>query len=129
MRHLRARLVVALAVVLPLLVAAPAVSAHALLARSDPADGSEVRSPPTRVVAWFSEPVEGGVSTLRVIDGRGVQVDGGHLEVGGADPSKVSVGVRDDLAPGFYTVTWETLSRIDGHLWFGSFTFTVLNAD
>jgi copper transport protein len=41
----------------------------------------------------------------------------------------MAVRIDETLDPGFYTVIWETLSSIDGHLLKGSFPFTVLNED
>ncbi|MGH2601898.1 MAG: copper resistance CopC family protein, partial [Dehalococcoidia bacterium] len=122
---------VALVVVLGVSLAtrpAPA-EAHALLVRSDPAHDARLRAAPPRVTAWFNEPLEAGISTLRVVDGSGGRVDQGQTELDARDPTRMSVALRPDAGPGFYTVTWETLSRIDGHIWFGSFDFTVLNPD
>jgi len=103
--------------------------AHALLVRSDPAHDARLRAAPPQVTAWFSEPLEAGISTLRVVDGAGGRVDQGQTELDPRDPTRMSVALRPNADPGFYTVTWETLSRIDGHIWFGSFDFTVLNPD
>lgn len=41
----------------------------------------------------------------------------------------MSAELKDGVGPGFYLVTWETLSQVDGHFRFGSFEFTVLNPD
>jgi copper transport protein len=41
----------------------------------------------------------------------------------------MSIGLYGELEAGFYTVVWETLSTVDGHLFTGSFPFTVLNQD
>src|SRR5205823_2376391 len=107
----------------------PNVEAHALLVRSEPANSARLRERPARVSAWFTEPVEPGVSLLRVLDDGGQRVDLGDTEFSATDPRMMSVRLRADLPPGYYTVTWETLSRIDGHLWFGSYDFTLLNPD
>src|SRR6266508_5023753 len=103
--------------------------AHALLVWSDPPQGARLRNPPARVTAAFSEPLEPGISTLRVLDGEGGRVDAGGTEYDARDAARMSVAVPDGLGAGFYSVTWETLSRVDGHIWFGSFEFTVLNPD
>lgn len=113
-----------------LLIASPVpVNAHALLVRSNPAEGARLLVPPSRITAWFSEPLDQGVSTLRVLNGSGEPVDAGRMEFDPSDSTKVSVALQDSLAPGFYSVTWQTLSRVDGHIWFGRFEFTVLNPD
>jgi putative copper export protein len=41
----------------------------------------------------------------------------------------VTVGLAKSVPAGFYEVTWQTISRSDGHFTFGSFQFTVLNPD
>ncbi len=105
------------------------VDAHALLVRSDPQEGARLTKAPERVSAWFSEPIESGVSKLRVLSGAGKPADNGQIQFSSSDPAKVSVGLGRSVPPGFYQVTWETLSRVDGHFWFGSFQFTVLNPD
>ncbi|MGE0538825.1 MAG: copper resistance CopC/CopD family protein [Dehalococcoidia bacterium] len=112
-----------------LLLGTEPVAAHALLVRSDPAHDARLGEAPARVAAWFSEPLESSVSTLRVLDGAGNRIETGPVEIDRADPTKISVALREEPGPGFYTVTWETLSRVDGHIWFGSFDFTVLNPD
>src|SRR5207302_1386468 len=40
------------------------------------------------------------------------------------DQLTVTLGVGD-LAPGTYTVSWKTLSAVDGHVTSGAYTFTV----
>ncbi|MDO8612265.1 MAG: CopD family protein [Dehalococcoidia bacterium] len=103
--------------------------AHALLLRSDPPQGARLLDAPAQVAAWFSEPLEPGASRLRVLGAAGSQVDSGEVQVDPADETKMWVGLDGSVGPGFYVVTWETLSRVDGHLRFGSFEFTVLNPD
>ncbi|MBI2913737.1 MAG: CopD family protein [Chloroflexi bacterium] len=97
--------------------------------RSEPAADARLEQAPGRVTAWFSEPLEPGVSQLRVLVGGGERVDAGDVEFDPADETKMSVRLRDDVGPGFYLVTWETLSQVDGHFRFGSFEFTVLHPD
>jgi hypothetical protein len=63
-----------------------------------------------------------------VVDGGGDSVDDGNIVFGPA-PEQMSIGIEGDLDPGFYTVVWESLSSVDGHLFKGSFPFTVLNED
>lgn len=124
----RAPLVLALALVTLLATGSPA-EGHALLLRSEPAQDARLFESPDSIAGWFSEPLEAGVSSLKVIDATGRRVDSGTTEVDAADPTKMLVSFRENLRPGFYLVTWETLSRIDGHFRFGSFQFAVLNPD
>jgi copper transport protein len=102
--------------------------AHAILVRSDPSVNAELQVPPDQVVAYFSEALDSRLSSMRVVDGNGNAVDDGALEFG-PEAERMAVAIDGDLAPGFYTVIWETLSTVDGHLFEGSFPFTVLNPD
>lgn len=104
------------------------VQAHAILIRSDPPVNARLQIPPRSVTGFFSEPLDTRLSSLEVVDGTGERVDAGET-IFGPDPAQMSVEIRKDLPPGFYTVIWETLSTIDGHLLKGSYPFTVLNAD
>ncbi|MFQ5808231.1 MAG: CopD family protein [Armatimonadota bacterium] len=102
--------------------------AHALLVRSDPAENSELQVSPDQVIGFFSEPLDERLSSLEVLDGAGERVDSGKTTFG-PEPERMSIGIPQTLAPGFYTVVWETLSTVDGHLFKGSYPFTVLNED
>ncbi len=102
--------------------------AHALLVRSDPAANAELLQAPTTIELWFSEPLESGFSSARVLDASGKEMPAGAATVDAADPKHLSLPVNE-LTPGIYTVAWKTLSRADGHEWYGSFPFTVLNPD
>jgi copper transport protein len=102
--------------------------AHALLARSDPASNAQLKGPPTDVTAFFTESLDTHLSKLRVVDSNGDTVDDGNLTYG-PDPAQMEIGIKGTLQPGYYTVLWETLSAVDGHLFKGFYTFTVLNPD
>jgi copper transport protein len=102
--------------------------AHALLVRSDPAANAELLQAPATIELWFSEPLESGFSSARVLDASGQEMPVGAASVDAADLHHLSLPVNE-LAPGIYTVAWKTLSSADGHEWYGSFPFTVLNPD
>lgn len=120
-------IVVAIAALLILSRAKPA-DAHAILLRSDPQVNAQLAISPDQVVTFYSEPLDERLSKIEVFNGSGDNVDNGELVFGPA-AEQMSVGVDGDLDPGFYTVVWETLSSVDGHLFKGSFPFTVLNED
>jgi copper transport protein len=101
--------------------------AHATLVRSDPPVNARLLEPPTVVTAFFSESLDEGLSSIKVFDGSGKQVDTGDVSLG-PEPGQMSVAVKD-LQPSFYSVEWETLSTVDGHLLDGSFPFTILKPD
>jgi copper transport protein len=77
---------------------------------------------------WFTEPLETNFSGARLFDSSGQQLEVGAVVFDSADPAHVSLPVSQ-LGPGIYTVAWHTLSQVDGHEWYGSFPFTVLNPD
>lgn len=103
--------------------AAPAL-AHAAYESSDPDDGSSVSSPPSRVIADFTEAVTRG-STLAVYDPCGQQVDERDSLVAG-DRITVSMSGR---YKGGYSVSFDVVSAVDGHNTTGTFTFTVTGGE
>lgn len=103
-------------------------SAHALLVRSIPTANAELSQPPAAIEMWFSEPLEAGFSSARLIDSLGQTVITGAAILDPADATHLTLSLNP-LPPGIYTVAWQTLSQIDGHPWTGSFPFIVLNPD
>jgi copper transport protein len=124
----RARLVpgvvAGLAVLLAVLGTAGPAGAHALVRRSQPAAGSLVASSPPAVVIVFTEPPDPGLSVIHVLDQNGATVDrgGAGLVPGRGDELRLPLPT---LGEGVYTVTWRAVSRADGHVTAGSFSFGV----
>ena len=58
------------------------VVAHARLKRANPAVGGivSVSAVPVELQVWFTEPVEPALSTIRVVNSAGAQMDRGDLE-------------------------------------------------
>jgi len=102
--------------------------AHALLLRSLPVANSELPQSPEKIEMWFSEPLEADFSSARLLTTSGEEIRIDSAELDPNDPTHITVSLSQ-LAPGIYTVAWKTLSRTDGHEWYGSFPFTVLNSD
>lgn len=98
--------------------ASPAL-AHAAYESSDPANGTTVSSPPSRVTAEFTEPLVDG-SRLEVYDPCGSRVDNGDSLVA-ADRLTVSMSADKQ---GTYRVHFEVVSSVDGHPTSGDFGFT-----
>jgi len=119
---------IALAVLAGWLAVPRDASAHAILLRADPTVNGELQSSPNIVTGFFSESLDNRLSGMEIFDGTGERVDSGQITFG-PEPERMAVGIDETLDPGFYTVVWETLSSIDGHLLKGSFPFTVLNED
>ena len=106
------------------LVPASPAAAHALLLRTEPAPQTTVKTAPSAVKLFFSEPVEVTFGAIRVFDVDGKRVDPGTIHRVG-DGTEVDVplsGIKD----GTYTVTWRAVSA-DGHPVQGGFTFYVGN--
>lgn len=102
--------------------------AHAILLRSDPPVNGQLAASPGIVTAFFSEALDERLSSMKVVDGAGEQVDDGNVAFG-PEPERMAVSIGHELDPGFYVVIWETLSSVDGHLLKGSYPFTILNPD
>ena len=100
--------------------------AHALLLRSLPVANSELPQSPEKIEMWFSEPLEVDFSSARLLTTSGEEIHIDAAELDPNDPTHLTVSLKQ-LDPGIYTVAWKTLSRTDGHEWYGSFPFTVLN--
>jgi copper resistance protein C len=95
--------------------------AHAFVDHAEPAVGARVQVMPNEVRIWFTEPVELAVSSIKVFDTTGKQIDV-H-----ADPKKRAL-LRVSLpalAPGTYKVIWQVVS-MDSHATNGDFTFRFL---
>jgi copper transport protein len=114
-----------IAAVVPL--APPRAEAHAVLVRADPPANSQLRQAPAQMTLYFSEAVERKVSTVRVIDANKKRVDAG-IEFDDQDDALIRVDLNP-LEPGYYTVIWETLSKVDGHRITGSYPITILKPD
>jgi methionine-rich copper-binding protein CopC len=122
---MRKQLVPFLVVVLGVLAAAARVEGHAFLVRAEPRVGSKVNKAPTEVRVWFSETVQAGVSSIKVFDVSGKQVDKKDTHSDRANPAVLCVSVLPALIPGAYKVVWRVTSA-DTHVTNGDFRFQVL---
>ena len=111
---------VAAAVLLPL-----TASAHALPQAATPAEGSTVGQAPATVSITFGESPDPGLSSITVVDSSGTDVDAGATTVAPGHPTVLQVPLKQGLGKGVYTVTWKTVSSVDGHLATGSYAFGV----
>jgi copper transport protein len=108
-------------------VGAPPASAHALLKRSVPADGSSVSRAPRALLLFFTEPPDPSLSIVSVLDATGKPVHGiGPPQPVPGDPNGLRVSVAPGTLPdGVYTVAWRTVSKTDGHVTAKAFSFGV----
>jgi len=107
-----------------LLATAGPVLGHALLKSSQPAPGGSLAASPAAVTITFTEAPDLRLSTISVVDSTGSAIQTGPLTGSPTDPTTLSVTLPT-LANGVYTVTWRTVSSVDGHLATGSFAFGV----
>ncbi|MCM3266399.1 copper resistance protein CopC [Streptomyces thermoviolaceus] len=105
-----------------LLAGAGPASAHAVLTGSDPRQGAVVDRAPAQVSLTFSEKVTFNPGSPRVLDPHGKRVDTGQVAATGE--STYAVRLRDGLADGTYTVTYQVVSA-DSHPVAGAYTFSV----
>lgn len=104
--------------------AASAAGGHALLRQSDPSGGAALQQAPAAVTLIFTEQPEPQISTVHVLDASGRSVAPGPAQPVPGNPLALRVGVGA-LPQGVYTVTWRTVSRVDGHVTGGAFAFGV----
>lgn len=118
---LRPALVAVLIGLLALLGAGPA-AAHDVLEGSDPADGSQVATAPSRVTLTFGEAPTPNTATITVVGPDGTT----HYESGTptSDGEKISVGVAPLGAAGRYEIGYRVVSG-DGHPVSGALSFTL----
>jgi copper transport protein len=118
------RMVLVLAALGAMLLMPPHALAHAELFHADPAPFSIIATAPPRISLTFSEQPELRFSTVQVLDRNAKQVDRGDLQADPSDSITLTLGVGD-VPQGTYTVSWKTLSAVDGHVTSGAYTFTV----
>ena len=113
-------LTVAAAVLLP---ASPAL-AHAVVVEANPSPSTGLPQAPGAVVMSFSEPLNRRLSRIKVLShaGRDVGVGPTRAVTGDARAMERKLGT---LRPDLYTVSWTTVSSVDGHTLRGSYTFGV----
>ncbi len=103
------------------------VAAHALLIKSEPEDGSQLKQAPEQVTAWFTQELDTSLSTIQVFNSESYQVDTGDGGVDLFDPDHISlvVSLPASLPAGAYRVRWTAVSAEDDDLTEGEFTFSV----
>jgi copper transport protein len=98
--------------------------AHALVASSDPADGAVLSTAPRQVLITFTEAPDPVLSSVRVLASTGRAVTSAEAQAVPDSPRQLRVPLPT-LPDGVYTVSWRTVSKVDGHVTGGSFAFGV----
>ena len=96
------------------------VLAHNELLKTDPAAHATVKAAPTRVQFWFGEKPDMSVTKIVVKGPAGVV----ETMVHSVSEKVIAADFKSKLAPGAYTVTWQTAGD-DSHISKGEFSFTV----
>ena len=99
-------------------------SAHALPQSAVPAEGSEVQTAPAFAEITFGEMPDPRLSSISVVNGSGASVDAGPTVAVHGHPVELEVPLKH-IGTGAYTVTWKTVSEVDGHLATGAYAFGV----
>jgi len=119
-----ARSLVLAAALIAALAAPSSLSAHALLRSSDPAAGSTLGSAPASVLLTFGETPDPRLTSVQVLDSGGSNHATGTPEAVADPPNSIRIAMGA-VPDGAYTVTWRTVSAVDGHVSAGSFVFGV----
>ena len=122
---MKKRLVPFVVAALSVIAAAVRVEAHAFLVRAEPRVGSKVNKVPTEVRVWFSETVQASVSSIRVFNESGKQVDKKDTHSDRANRAVICVSLIPALTPGSYKVVWRVTSA-DTHVTSGNFHFQIV---
>jgi len=101
---------------------------HAHLVRADPAVNDTIASTPRTVRLWFSEPVELGLSRVKIVREGGDTLKTSMLRHEGSAATTAALDLAAPAtAPGTYVVTYRVVSR-DGHPSSGSYRFVLKGA-
>jgi copper resistance protein C len=115
-----------LAALLPAFLAGNAES-HANLASSEPAIDARLQQPPSELTLRFTQRLKPEGSWVQLKAGDGVNL----VQQATFDPEDryVMRALLPQIAPGEYTVAWQSLSADDDDYADGSFRFILLNPD
>ena len=111
--------------------------AHAIVVRTEPADGAVLGGPPRQVRLWFSEPVALAFTSFELVDSAGKHI----AVVAHADAASTALAARNEgtsaaevmlnlpaLPPSVYRLSWNALSNTDLHNTTGSIVFGIQRA-
>ena len=107
-----------------LVVGSGRLEAHAFLKDADPGVGSTIQTSPGEVRIRFTENIEPAVSSIRVFDASGKEVDKRDLHLDRSDHALLHVSLPP-LGAGAYKVVWRVVS-VDTHVTNGNFTFRIV---
>lgn len=97
--------------------------AHAYLVKSEPPIGAALQESPQKLKLTFSEPIEPKFSIFTLYDSQGAPVLEPTFQLK-EDGVQAELGLPS-LSAGVYTLSWQVLSAVDGHLTQGTIPFAV----
>jgi methionine-rich copper-binding protein CopC len=97
--------------------------AHAIMVKSQPAEGAVLTESPKQIDVWFNDKVGSEYKALAVIDSAGKRVDNKDVTQETFDQSHL-YSTLQSLLPGTYTVRYRVVS-IDTHIVTGKFQFSI----
>jgi len=126
-RWSRAAVAASVSVALWLLATGGVVWAHARYDHSTPAQGETVAASPARVDIFTVQEMKKDTpnTVITVVDPGNLQVDTGDTAIDDADRKHFSVGLKPNLPPGRYLVSFKNVSDEDGEADHGQFAFYV----
>ncbi len=111
-----------------LLLGAMPADLHLRLERAEPAVDGEITAAPDAIRLYFSQEPQIKLTTVKLTDGSGAEVQVGDAMAVGGDGKVVAAAVKGEMKPGKYTVVWRTMAK-DGHVVRGEFAFSLRAAD
>ncbi|RMX07734.1 copper resistance protein CopC [Corticibacter populi] len=112
------------AIALAALLGSASLWAHAHLESAQPPVDGSIAQAPERVQIHFTERLEPALAALSVKNAAGEAVDDGQPQVSSDDTRILSIGLRQPLPAGAYTVEW-AITSVDTHRTKGQYRFTV----
>ena len=98
--------------------------AHATVVGTTPGDTAVLKTAPKVVTMRFSEAVDLGPNSLRLLDATGSQIDAGKPAHIAGDRSTAQLAMPSGLKNGTYVVAWRVTSS-DSHPVSGAFSFSI----
>jgi copper transport protein len=105
-------------------IAPASASAHATIVRTTPTDQQLFKTQPRVVTLEWSEGVDLGEHSVRLLDGAGEEIKTAAAKHGPGGPATATLQLPRDLPEGTYVVAWRVVSS-DSHPVSGAFSFSI----
>jgi copper transport protein len=101
-----------------------AAGAHATIVQTTPSDQQVLATQPREVTLKWSEAVDLGDQSIRLLDDTGEEIETASAQHGPGGPSTAVLELPPGLPDGTYVVAWRVVST-DSHPVSGAFTFSI----